>query len=81
MRIFTIKKQTNQTMKTTQEISDEKVKSLKKWVFELEQVLHRKAWNEFVMSCEYDSDELKERRLDTSVDAAMNRIFREIKKI
>jgi len=68
-------------MKTTQEISDEKVKSLKKWVFELEQVLHRKAWNEFVMSCEYDSDELKERRLDTSVDAAMNRIFREIKKI
>jgi len=81
VRIFTIKKQTNQTMKTTQEISDEKVKSLKKWVFELEQVLHRKAWNEFVMSCEYDSDELKERRLDTSVDAAMNRIFREIKKI
>ena len=68
-------------MKTTQEISDEKVKSLKKWVFELEQVLHRKAWNEFVMSCEYDSDELKERRLDISVDAAMNRIFREIKKI
>jgi len=73
--------ETNKEMKTTQEISDEKVKSLKKWVFELEQVLHRKAWNEFVMSCEYDSDELKERRLDISVDAAMNRIFREIKKI
>jgi hypothetical protein len=68
-------------MKTTSEIYDEKLKALKPWIHELEQVLHRKAWNEFVMSCEYDSDETKDSRIDRGTDAALNRIFREIKKL
>ena len=83
---YPVKKRTNLTfkfraMKTTQEISDEKVKNLKQWVFELEQVLHRKAWNEYVMSCEYDSEEDKERRFDDSVESAMERIFNQIRKL